>query len=127
VAATIERRPLRRLAVRGLGREQPTLSTYRSVARRLDNCYRTATPDTIFRHFIATPGELHVTDDGIDVRLRPRTHTPVLLDAGYQHRSIEVPWWNGRRLSYSFPPPDTPHPTKVGSKECRRSRSVSRS
>jgi transposase len=159
---TIERRDLRQLAVRGLGRDQPTLlltnqrqrtpkqlieryakrwaientlaaqirafhldalsshvplavdldttlsvvcdSIYRGFARRLNNGYRTATPDTIFRHFIAGPGELHFTPDGIDVALRSRAHTPVLLDAGYHHRTIEVPWWDGRQLSYSFPP-----------------------
>jgi transposase len=162
MTATIHKRQLRQLAVRGLGRDEPTLlltnqqqrtpkqlieryakrwaientlaaqirafhldslssqvplavdldttlsvlcdSTYRSLARRLDDGYRTATPDTIFRHFIATPGELRVSDDGINVRLHPRAHTPVLLDADYQHRTIEVPWWNGRQLSYSFPP-----------------------
>jgi transposase len=79
-------------------------SVYRSFARRLANGYATATPDTIFRHFIAAPGELHVTDDGIDVRLPPRAHTPVLLDAGYHQRAMTIPWWNDRRLTYSFPP-----------------------
>ena len=79
-------------------------SIYRSFARRLANGYATATPDTIFRHFIATPGELRVSDDGIDVRLRPRAHTPVLLDAGYQDHTTKIPWWNDRQLSYSFPP-----------------------
>lgn len=160
--ATINKRTFRQLAVRGLGREAPTLlltnqrdrsakqlieryarrwsientlaaqirafhldalssqvplgvdldttlsvlcdSTYRSFARRLDNGYPTATPDTIFRHFIATPGELRVSNDGIDVRLRPRAHTPVLLDAGYHQRTTEIPWCNGRQLTYSFPP-----------------------
>jgi len=159
---TIKGRTFRQLAVRGLGRDQPTLlltnqsdrsakqlieryakrwaienalaaqirafhldalssqvplavdldttlsvlcdSIYRSFARRLENGYQTATPDTIFRHFIATPGELSVSDDGIDVRLRPRAHTPVLLDAGYADRTTALPWWNGRQLSYSFPP-----------------------
>jgi transposase len=159
---TINKRSLRQLAVRGLGRDQPTLlltnqqqpsakqlieryarrwsientlaaqirafhldalssqvplavdldttlsvlcdSTYRSFARRLHNGYATATPDTIFRHFIATPGDLHVTDDAIDVRLRPRAHTPVLLDAGYQDRATTIPWCDGRKLTYSFPP-----------------------
>ncbi|MCA1677896.1 MAG: hypothetical protein LC777_02565 [Actinobacteria bacterium] len=79
-------------------------SVYRNFARRLANGYATATPDTIFRHFIATPGELHASDDGIEVRLRPRAHTPVLLDAGYQDRATTIPWWNDRRLTYSFPP-----------------------
>jgi transposase len=79
-------------------------SVYRSFARRLENGYATATPDTIFRHFIAAPGELRVSDAGVEVRLRPRAHTPVLLDAGYHERATEIPWWDSRRLSYSFPP-----------------------
>jgi transposase len=79
-------------------------SVYRSLARRVENGYATATPDTIFRHFIATPGELRVSNDGVDVRLRPRAHTPVLLDTGYSDRATEIPWWNGRRLTFSFPP-----------------------
>jgi transposase len=160
--ATINKRSFRQLAVRGLGRDQPTLlltnqpdrsakqlieryarrwsientlaaqirafhldalssqvplavdldttlsvlcdSIYRSFARRLANGYATATPDTIFRHFIATPGDLHVTDKGIAVRLRPRAHTPVLLDAGYRDRTTTIPWCDGRQLTYSFPP-----------------------
>jgi transposase len=160
--ATINTRSLRQLAVKGLGRDQPTLlltnqhdrstkqlieryarrwsientlaaqirafhldalssqvplavdldttlsvlcdSIYRSFARRLQHGYATATPDTIFRHFIATPGELRVSDNGVDVRLRPRAHTPVLLDTGYQERTTKIPWWNDRQLSYSFPP-----------------------
>jgi transposase len=160
--ATINKRTLRQLAVKGLGRDQPTLlltnqpgrptkqlieryarrwsientlaaqirafhldalssqvplavdldttlsvlcdSVYRNFARRLDNGYATATPDTIFRHFIATPGDLRISDEGIDVRLRPRAHTPVLLDTGYQNRVTKIPWWNDRQLSYSFPP-----------------------
>jgi transposase len=159
---TIEKRDLRQLAVRGLGRDEPTLlltnqrepsakqlieryakrwaientlaaqirafhldalasqvplavdldttlsvvcdSVYRSFARRLQNGYATATPDTIFRHFIAAPGELQVSHAGIDVRLRPRAHTPVLLDVGYHQRSTKIPWWNDRQLTYSFPP-----------------------
>jgi transposase len=161
-AVTIQGRRFRQLAIKGLGREQPTLlltnqhdrtpkqlieryakrwlienqlaaqirafhldslssqvplavdldttlsvlcdSIYRSFARRLQHGYQTATPDTIFRHFIEGPGELHSTPTGINVALRPRAHTPVLLDANYHNRTLEIPWWHGRQLSYSFPP-----------------------
>jgi transposase len=78
-------------------------SVYRHFANRL-NGYQTATPDTIFRHFIKTPGQLHTTPDGVQVQLEPRSRTPVLLDADYQTRTTTVPWWGGRQLSYSFPP-----------------------
>jgi hypothetical protein len=41
---------------------------------------------------------------GVNVALRARAHTPVLLDAGYHERIHNIPWWDGRQLSYSFPP-----------------------
>jgi transposase len=162
MTATIAKHEFRQLAVKGLGRDQPTLlltnqhdltakrlieryakrwiienqlaaqirafhldaltsqvplavdldttlsvlcdSIYRMFARRLHNGYQTATPDTIFRHFIEGPGELQFTPNGINVALRARAHTPVLLDAGYHQRTTNVPWWDGRQLSYSFPP-----------------------
>ena len=158
---TIAKRSFRQLAIRGLGRDQPTLlltnqrqmtakqlieryakrwlienqlsaqirafhldalssqvplavdldttlsvicdSIYRHFALRLSG-YQTATPDTIFRHFIKTPGQLHITPERVEVRLEPRTRTPVLLDADYHNRTTTVPWWGGRQLSYSFPP-----------------------
>lgn len=158
---TLAKRNFRQLAIRGLGRDQPTLlitnrtkmtakqliersakrwlienqlsaqirafhldalssqvplavdldttlsviadSIYRHFAKRLSG-YQTATPDTIFRHLIKTPGQLHVTPEGVEVRLQPRSRTPVLLDANYQDRRIDVPWWGGRQLSYRFPP-----------------------
>jgi transposase len=158
---TLAKRSFRQLAVRGLGRDQPTLlitnrtkmtakqlieryatrwlvenqlsaqirafhldalssqvplavdldttlsviadSVYRHFAQRLSG-YQTATPDTIFRHFIKTPGQLHITPERVEVHLEPRTRTPVLLDADYHNHSIEVPWWGGRQLTYSFPP-----------------------
>jgi transposase len=77
---------------------------YRTFALRLHNGYQTATPDTIFRHFIEGPGELQFTPNGVNVALRARAHTPVLLDAGYHERTHTIPWWDRRQLSYSFPP-----------------------
>jgi len=79
-------------------------SIYRKFALRIQSGYQTMTPDTIFRHFIEGPGELHFTPEGVNVALRARAHTPVLLDAGYQDRKVKIPWWDDRELSYSFPP-----------------------
>jgi transposase len=78
-------------------------SIYRHFALRLSG-YQTATPDTIFRHFIKTPGQLHLTPERVEVRLEPRTRTPVLLDAGYHQLTTTIPWWGGRQLTYTFPP-----------------------
>jgi transposase len=76
---------------------------YRRFARALHASYRNQTPDTIREYLINGIGELHLTPDNVEVRLRRRTHTPALLDANYQDKRIEVPWWGGRTLSYSFP------------------------
>ena len=78
-------------------------TVYRQFTRGLHTAYRNQTPDTIREYLINGIGELHLTPDNVEVRLRRRTHTPALLDAGYQDKRIEVPWWGGRTLNYSFP------------------------
>jgi len=78
-------------------------TTYRHLTRNLHTAYHNQTPDTIRSHLIDSHGKLHFTPGHVEVALRRRTHTPALLDAGYQDRRIEVPWWGGRTLSYSFP------------------------
>ena len=77
--------------------------TYRHFAHGLHTAYRRQTPDTIRDYPIDGIGELRFSDRNIEVALRHRTHTPALLDADYQDRQIQVPWWGGRTLSYSFP------------------------
>jgi hypothetical protein len=76
---------------------------YRRFARGLHASYHKQTPDTIRDYLINGIGELHFSPGNVEVRLRRRTHTPALLEAGYQDRRIQVPWWGGRNLSYSFP------------------------
>ncbi|MGZ6590051.1 MAG: hypothetical protein ACXVHX_38115 [Solirubrobacteraceae bacterium] len=76
---------------------------YRRFARGLHTAYRNQTPDTIRDYLIDGIGELRFTPGHIHVALRRRTHTPALLEAGYEDRRTEVPWWGGRTLSYSFP------------------------
>jgi hypothetical protein len=76
---------------------------YRRFARGLHAAYHNQTPDTIREYLINGIGELRFTPDNIEVALRRRTHTPALLDASYDTKKTEVPWWGGRTLSYSFP------------------------
>jgi len=77
--------------------------TYRRFAKGLHAAYHNQTPDTIRNHLTDTIGELRFSPGHVEVRLKRRTHTPALLDAGYQDRRTQVPWWGGRTLSYSFP------------------------
>jgi hypothetical protein len=78
-------------------------TTYRHFTRNLHAAYHNQTADTIRSHLIDSLGELRFTPGHVEVALRRRTHTPALLDAGYQDRRVHVPWWGGRTLSYSFP------------------------
>ena len=76
---------------------------YRLLARQLPR-YATATPDTIWRHFLDTGGTLHITNEAITCALNLRSHHPVLIDAGYADLNIAIPWWNDRTLRFRFPP-----------------------
>jgi transposase len=76
---------------------------YRRFARGLHAAYHHQTPDTIREYLINGIGELRFTPGHIEVALRRRTHTPALLDANYETKKLEIPWWDGRTLSYSFP------------------------
>ena len=59
---------------------------YRRFAHGLHTAYRNQTPDTIRDYLIDGIGELRFTPGHIDVALRRRTHTPALLEAGYEQR-----------------------------------------
>ena len=76
---------------------------YRLFARNLTR-YQTATPDTIWRHFLDDDATLHVTDHGVVCALRLRSHHPQLIDAGYADLNTPIPWWNNRTLQFTFPP-----------------------
>ncbi len=76
---------------------------YRLLARRLPR-YELATPDRIWRHFLDDAGTVRVEEDHVRVDLKLRTYTPVLIDAGFPELDLEVPWWEGRKLRFGFPP-----------------------
>lgn len=76
---------------------------YRRFARRLHAAYHRQTPDTIREYLINGIGELRFSDQNVEIRLRCRTHTTALLNANYEGRQTQIPWWDGRTLSYSLP------------------------
>ena len=63
--------------------------------------YATATPDTIQRRFLETPGQIITTGDVITVRLERRAFSPVLRQADLPP-ATPIPWWAGRTLRYEF-------------------------
>ena len=69
-----------------------------SFRRRLAG-YATATPDTLQRRFLNTPGEVVNEGDGIVVRLDRKTYNPVLQA---DLPVTEVPWWGGRTPRFEY-------------------------
>jgi hypothetical protein len=71
-----------------------------AVRNRLPG-YATATPDTIQRRFLETPGQIITTSDAITVRLERRAYSPVLRQADLPPATT-VPWWGNRTLRYEL-------------------------
>ena len=68
---------------------------------RLPGNYAAATPDTLQRRFLDTPGEIINAGDTITVRINRRAYSPVLRSATLP-ADTTVPWWQGRRLRFDF-------------------------
>ena len=77
---------------------QALLAAFRA---RLGASYAAATPDTLQRRFLDTPGTIINDGDTITVVLSRRTYSPVLRQSDLRAETI-VPWWQGRRLRLQF-------------------------
>src|SRR5215211_190302 len=74
-------------------------AAYDALRRRLPG-YATATPDTIWRRFVSTSGQLILGPTEVVARIAERTYSPVLRSADLPE--VEVPWWGGRRLRFEI-------------------------
>jgi transposase len=74
-------------------------AAYDHLRQRLPG-YETTTPDTIWRRFISTSGQITISPDDITCRLKNRTYSPVMRSADLP--DTEIPWWNGRPLRLQF-------------------------
>ena len=63
--------------------------------------YATATPDTIQRRFLETPGQIITDGDTITVQLERRAFSPVLRKAVLP-ADTRIPWWGGRTIRYKL-------------------------
>ena len=68
---------------------------------RLPGNYAHATPDTLQRRFLDTPGEIISDGTSITVKINRRAYSPVLRDADLPEDTT-VPWWGGRPLHFEF-------------------------
>jgi hypothetical protein len=74
-------------------------AAYDALRRRLPG-YATATPDTIWRRFVSTSGQLTLGPTEVVARIAERTYSPVLRSADLPE--VQVPWWGGRRLRFEI-------------------------
>jgi hypothetical protein len=77
---------------------QALLAAFRA---RLGAGYAAATPDTLQRRFLDTPGTIINTSTTTTVRIDRRAYSPVLRQADLP-ADTTVPWWQGRRLHFEF-------------------------
>jgi hypothetical protein len=68
---------------------------------RLPGNYDHATPDTLQRRFLATPGEIISNGASITVKINRRAYSPVLRKADLP-ADTAVPWWDNRTLHWEF-------------------------
>ena len=68
---------------------------------RLPGNYAHATPDTLQRRFLDTPGEIISDGTGITVKINRRAYSPVLRHASLP-ADTSVPWRGGRQLHFEF-------------------------
>jgi hypothetical protein len=74
-------------------------AAYDHLRQRLPG-YQTMTPDTIWRRFISTSGQLTIEPHQITCRLNSRTYSPIMRTADLP--PTKIPWWNGRHLRFQF-------------------------
>ena len=63
--------------------------------------YHAATPDTIQRRFLETPGQIITTSDQITVRLERRAYPPTLRKANLP-ATTTIPWLGNRTIRYEL-------------------------
>ncbi len=70
---------------------------YRRLARRMRG-YADSQARQIFRDLIDMPADVRIHEQEIEVRFHRRAHLPIVMASGILDETVEVPWWDGRRL-----------------------------
>jgi hypothetical protein len=75
---------------------------YQCFARRLKG-FETATPSTLYRKFINTPGRVEIAEGWLNVIFEKRSHNPILVEAGFESPMPPIRWCGGLQLRMIFP------------------------
>lgn len=55
-------------------------------------------------HFLEATGTIHASKEALTADIPLRTYHPVLIDAGLPEQDTPIPWLDGRKLRFRFPP-----------------------
>ncbi|OHC06749.1 MAG: hypothetical protein A3J92_07715 [Planctomycetes bacterium RIFOXYC2_FULL_41_27] len=58
--------------------------------------------NSIFRHFINTPGQIIYDGENFTVKIRKRAHTPILLGVEKLQQEFSVPWLDNRKIKIEW-------------------------
>lgn len=78
-------------------------SLYHLFARDLPRFEKAGAP-LIFNRFVDMPGQVHYDGEGINIRIRKRAATPILMGVKKLKTDIPVPWLDNRPLRIIWTP-----------------------
>jgi hypothetical protein len=77
-------------------------SLYRLLGNQIGNGYEQAKSRTLFRDFVDAHATVDIAEREISVRFQKRAHNPLLLNAGFDKKPIQIPWLRNRFLQLVF-------------------------
>jgi hypothetical protein len=73
---------------------------YRLLAMNLPG-YTHNTAETLYEKFLCNSGEVEITDDEIQVRMKKKRNLPALLGEMEKFRDVGIPWMQNKKLVFS--------------------------
>ena len=73
---------------------------YRLLAMNLTG-YTHNTSETLYEKFLCNSGEVEITDNEIQVRMKKKRNLPALLGEMEKFKDIEMPWMQNKKLVFS--------------------------
>lgn len=73
---------------------------YRLLAMNLPG-YSHNTSETLFVKFLCNSGEVEITGDEIQVRMKKKRNLPALLSEMEKFNDVRIPWMNNNKLVFS--------------------------
>lgn len=73
---------------------------YRLLAMNLPG-YTHNTSETLYEKFLCNSGEVEITDDDIQIKMKKKRNLPALLSEMEKFSAVRIPWMNNKKLVFS--------------------------